>query len=64
MARVDYYRAMHPDIRVGQALSNALFDVHVLLYERLRDEELDPFYDDNKVMLCILRAAELWDTCW
>ena len=39
----------HPEWRRGQALFNALYELHPHAADRLRATPADPFYDDQRI---------------
>jgi hypothetical protein len=46
--------------RLGQFFSNALSKVRPTIAKELQNSSADPFYDDNKLSLFLIRCKELW----
>ena len=39
----------HPELRIGQALFNSLFDKHPEIAREIVETEADPFYVDGRI---------------
>lgn len=50
-----------PNQRTGQKLFNLLCDYRPDLAEQIRATDNDPFYDDSKVVDCLVYLMENWD---
>lgn len=48
-SRARAYRRDNPNLRWGQALFNALYDINPELADHIRGTGSDPFYDDSKI---------------
>lgn len=46
-------RSKHHDWRGGQAIFNALYELHSKVANIIRGTKIDPFYDNNKISDCI-----------
>jgi hypothetical protein len=53
-----FMRKSHPELREGQSLMNALFEVNPNLYKEITGSEFDCFYDDKKIPAFWNKLAE------
>jgi len=53
-----FMRKSHPELREGQSLMNALFEVNPVLYKEITATEFDCFYDNKKIPAFWNKLAE------
>ena len=53
-----FMRKSHPELREGQSIMNALFEVNPILYKEISGSEFDCFYDDTKISAFWNKLAE------
>ena len=53
-----FMRKSHPELREGQSLMVALFEVNCILFREITDTDADCFYDDKKISAFWNKLAE------
>jgi hypothetical protein len=56
-----FYKAEHPEQRLGQAYFNILVRIRPLLAESIRWGALDPFHSDDRFPQFLNHVSAFWD---
>jgi hypothetical protein len=58
--RVLQMQEAHPEWRVGQTFFNVLYIMRPKMADQVRGSEIDPFYQDDRVLIFLAFVDEHW----